>query len=776
MLDTIAPERWKVGDLIIDVGAQRVLRDGSLITLPKLSFNFLLALVRAAPRVLAIDELMDEVWPGVFVNAETVTQRAKLLRDALGDASRNPRYIAVSRGRGYQLMPAPVRLHGMDAAAEVAVAPSGIVRPAQARHRNPMLIGAIVLGLFLVGGWLAVAGWPGNRSAQQHMSLRVAVLPFDNLSRDPSDAFIARSISEMVLNRLSSIRGLTVIARDSAFYSSASFLPVNLAGKQLNVDYVVKGSVQRIGDTVRVTCFLVDTDQGTRLWSEGFDWPVSRLYALQDRIADRVAASLESRARALGPLPEVAGTSENPDAYLAYLKGKSLLSRFTVAETDAAADQFERAVKLDPEFGDALIALFDARMQGADLRKDDLASFRARYQPLLDKALQRNPNSGPGLFAKAMWSDVPAAERETLFRRAAELDPSNSRGLTAYAQFLDRSAILQGARTEKEKPEEAKALVDRVLAIDPLSARARWWAVQRGFASLTPEQIEKGLAGELEMDPQNYVVGERYAFRRWMFHGATTEAIERMERVIAGDPQNPSGPHYAVAFYLDADDVAAAHALAATTPASRDASRVLFAQYAGDWQTAGAAAYDRRGYLFNDYQNWLWIETIRDHALHTRQYDRGLEAIASRYGFDLRHPRVANLAQMTAAPALAHILLAKGDKALGTRLLAETVQWIDSHPSFGLGGVMRYRAEAMMLLGERNQALSDLRASVETGHDIRFWWYVIDRDPVWTPVRGDPRFRAIAEMCRQAARIQREKLDALRRAGKVPERTTGAGA
>ena len=76
----------------------------------------------------------------------------------------------------------------------------------------------------------------------------------------------------------------------------------------------------------------------------------------------------------------------------------------------------------------------------------------------------------------------------------------------------------------------------------------------------------------------------------------------------------------------------------------------------------------------------------------------------------------------------------------------------------------------MMLLGERDQALSDLRASIETGHDIRHWWYIIDRDPVWAPVRNDPRFKAITEMCRNAASVQRAKLDALRRAGQVPAR------
>jgi len=84
---------------------------------------------------------------------------------------------------------------------------------------------------------------------------------------------------------------------------------------------------------------------------------------------------------------------------------------------------------------------------------------------------------------------------------------------------------------------------------------------------------------------------------------------------------------------------------------------------------------------------------------------------------------------------------------------------------------LRARAEAMMLLGERNEALSNLRASFEAGHDVRHWWYVTDRDPLWAPARSDPRFEAIAEICGQAARVQRKKLDLLRRAGKAPART-----
>ena len=749
-------ERWQVGDLIIDVGQMVVMRDDQPIPLPQLSFQFLLALVRSAPRVLSTDNMMEQVWSGVFVNNETVTQRAKLLRDALGDDPKAPRYFSVRRSAGYQLIPNPVRL-------------DDVATHRNRARRHVAILAAVLLAVVALGGIAAMNFWSDRPNAMRGASIRVAVLPFENLSSDPADAYIARSIPEMVLNRLSSVRGLTLISRESALMSEASNSPAIEAGRKLGAEYVVKGSVQHVGGTLRVTCFVVDTDEGSHLWSERFDWPTDRLYALQDRIADRVTSVFQPKLRGMGELAAVPPPTKNTDAYLAYLKGKSLLGRFTVAETDAAAVQFQKAVELDPTFGDAMVALFDARMQGADLRKDDLESPRARYGPMLDKALKLNPDSGPALFAKAMWSGLPISERLATYRRAAKLDPSNSRGLTAFAEFLDRASNTHDGVASNE----ARRLIDRVLMIDPLSPRALDWSIIRNVSGKLPNQIEEAEAKALALDPNNYIIAIRYAVRRWMFHGETAEAIGLAERAIATDPQNPGGVQMATAFYLDANDPTTARAVAMTTPATRDSSQILLSQYSGDWDTAGRTALGPRGFLFNKLSSFNWAEAVRDYSLRTGNFKRGAEAIATHYGFDLRNPRTRSLQQATAAVALGHILISWGRKDEGTRLLASTIQWIDAHPHMGMVGVLRIRATALMLLGEQNQALSDLSASVKTGHDIRFWWYVVDRDPVWAPVRDDPRFKAITNACRSAAHAQRAKLDAMRRDGTVPARTAG---
>lgn len=755
-------DRWQVGDLLIDVGAHAVTRGGEPIYLPRLSFNFLVVLIEAAPNVLTVEELIERVWPGIFISVETVTQRAKLLRDALGDDPKEPRYFAVRRGVGYQLLPPAVRLSPAAAPVESASRKRRIIQPVLAL----LLVGVAVLGTMAIEH---IRDMPDLFEGRPNSAVvRVAVLAFENLSSDPADAFIARSIPEMVLDRLSSARGVTVIARDSALLSLAATVPAGDAGKRLRADFVVKGSIQRAGGILRVTCFVVDTRTEARVWSERFDWPVGRIYALQDRIADRVVASLKGRTR-IGPLPLRARAASGADAYLAYLKGKSLLSRFTINETDAAAVLFEKAVQLDPTFPDAIVALFDARMQAADLRKDELGPFRARYGPLLDKALRIDPDAGPALFAKAMWSEQQFEMRLRLFRRAAQLDPSNSRGLTAYAEFLDRLGS-DAMRGTGEHELEARRLISRVLAIDPLSSRARWWSIQRRWTTIPPAQLEQEMARELQVDPQNYALALFYARSRWFVHGQTAEAIDQIERIIAVDPQQPLGPNAAVGFYLDVNDPAAARAIGSTTPASRETSGILLAQYQGDWQAAGSAALAMRRFPFNLYQTLNWSEAVRDYALQTRQYDVAVKAIAARYGFDLNDPHTIGPPQVNTAAKLAQILMAKGEHAKAARLLAQTVQWIDTHPSYGMAYHMRARAEAMMLLGERSEALSNLRAAFETGHDIRHWWYVVDSDPIWVPVHDHPRFQEIASLCREAARAQRAKLEELRQSGKVPQR------
>ena len=465
-MDDIESEVFLVGDLSVDVGQQRVTRAGIEITLPNLSFQLLVALIRVAPNVLSHDLLMARVWPGLVVSPETVNKRVNLLREALGDDAQEPRYIAGVRSRGYRLvatcLPPDVRppvevvarasgrrnLMSCRLESTVATEPRTVTTKTSRMWWLvlPVLLAAlfaIAIGVrkadrgHAVGAQSIPQNPPREGAAIGARARTVAVLPFDNMSADAADAYLAQGLPEMILNRLSRIEGLSVIARNSSFALPTTNIDSSEIGRRLNSGYLIGGSVQREADRLRVAVHLVDSSAGTLIWSAHFDRGLHDIFNVEDEIADQIAGALSGRLGKLEPKPAAGVRSANVEAYLAYLRGRSLLGRFSVAESESAAPYFEKAIALDPNFAAAYASLYDARLQAAHLRHEDLAPVRQRSRPLIDRALAIDPSSGAAFFARAMWADTPFEARNADFLRGVALDPSNGRGLTAYAEFLD---------------------------------------------------------------------------------------------------------------------------------------------------------------------------------------------------------------------------------------------------------------------------------------------------------------------------------------------------
>jgi adenylate cyclase len=374
--------------------------------------------------------------------------------------------------------------------------------------------------------------------------ITVAVLPFRNLSGNDADAYIALGMPEMVLEELSTLGNISVIARDSSFKAKADSRSVQDIGLQLGANYLIDGSVQRAGDTLRVSAQLIDAQAGTQIWAERFDRDIDDIFAIQDQIATRVAEAIGARVAKPDSLSVYPRPTSNIDAYLAYLRGRVLLGRWTVVDADAAARAFESAISLDPDFAAAYASLYDARMMAEDRRSGGatasqaqsgnadggraLGVVRARNRSLIDTALALNPTSGTAYFARAIWADDVSGTRERDFRRGLELDPSNGRGLTAFAEFLDRSG----------RDDEAVGMLERAIAIDPLSPRAYFWQAMRKLP-VGPAALEADILKVLEIDPDYVPALQRYAKYRWIFHGEQTEAIQLIERALALDPTNP---------------------------------------------------------------------------------------------------------------------------------------------------------------------------------------------------------------------------------------------
>jgi Tfp pilus assembly protein PilF len=391
------------------------------------------------------------------------------------------------------------------------------------------------------------------------------------------------------------------------------------AGRRLGATYVLEGSVQRHGDSLRVTARLIETRRGSQLWAQQYDRDVAGIFLMQDEIATQVVSALELRVANVAPVVRGFQRAVNPQAYLAYLHGRALVGRFSVHEAEAAAEEFARAIALDPGFAAAYAAQYDARMQAAALRRQPQADARRRYGSLLERALELDPDSGAAWYARAMWSDADTAGLEAAFRRGVRLEPGNSRGLTAYSEFLDA----------QRRPAEAKAMLESALRADPLAARARFRLSQRNF-EVVGSDVEKYTLSVLELDPSFYPALQRFAKYRWMQHADIAQAIAIVERAIAADPDNPWGAHTAAAFYLDVGDVAAARAVVRQSVTATASTRAMLAAYDGDWRKAGEAALDGGSEVFGVAERWCVVPALRDYALRGGDRARVIAQIASR--------------------------------------------------------------------------------------------------------------------------------------------------
>jgi TolB-like protein/DNA-binding winged helix-turn-helix (wHTH) protein/tetratricopeptide (TPR) repeat protein len=512
-----------VGDLVLDMGRGRVMRGENELPLPKLSFDLLLALTRAAPNLLSIDALMEQVWPGLVVSPETVSQRVKLLRDALGDDARLPRYIGVLRGRGYQMI-APVsevaveiRLtHGSTASSSAphqqveSVSPPTAVAsenapkvpystvsaaasvPAALRDRRfaltftaVTLFGMLVcIGVYMyesAQGSKATRGArtdsvvvrgvapdDGQPPAFSPPARSVAVLSFVNLSGDPREDYFSDGLSEELVNDLARISQLRVAARTSSFSFKGSAVDIPTVGRKLNVSSVLEGSVRRSGRRIRITAQLINALNGYHLWSQTYDRELKDTLAVQSEIATTVAGSLQVTLMGDAAAKITVGGTVNPLAFDAYLRGRHGESIQDEAGLRAALAALDEAISLDPHYADAHAFRGEVLAQLANIWVEDAAERRRlnlEAQSSAERAVAIAPQSG---FAHAYLGKVLSgtgsnyARIDAEYRRAMELEPGNAKLVGLYASY----GSLFG------RP-DALSAAKRVVGLDPLSAGAQ---------------------------------------------------------------------------------------------------------------------------------------------------------------------------------------------------------------------------------------------------------------------------------------------------------------
>ena len=278
--------RFRIGDLTLDTGRRLLLCDSKPIALGPLTYQLLLTLVEAAPNVVTHDELVRSIWGGRSVSPETISQRIKLLRDALSDDPHNPRYIEAGTRPGLQTAAAsrgPAERIASPRSDQMDRADRCCDLPRRSRRGRTLDRDSI------------------DEPVRESSS--IAVLSFEDLSPAKDQQYLADGLAEEILNLLSKATTLRVVARTSSFSFKGKDADVRRIAEALGVTHVLEGSVRKAGDRIRVSVRLVDASDGRRFWSESYDRGVDDILALQVHVARSVAAELRANLQNLADVP-----------------------------------------------------------------------------------------------------------------------------------------------------------------------------------------------------------------------------------------------------------------------------------------------------------------------------------------------------------------------------------------------------------------------------------------------------------------------------------------
>jgi TolB-like protein/DNA-binding winged helix-turn-helix (wHTH) protein/Flp pilus assembly protein TadD len=362
------PNRYQVDDLVIDLRTRRITRAGVDLEVTSLSFDLLLALVRASPSLVTFDALMGIVWPRAVVSPETLTQRVKLLRQALGDSGESPRYVLAVRGHGYRMAtpavplsepPQTVRAVGGDK--ERVQSPRAAPAVASAR-RWPIAVATLCVIAAAVAAWWAFERNTNVQAPQARAAAAaaasppgsIAVLPFANLTGDPTKEYLSDGMAEEMINALGQVPGLKVPARTSSFAYKGRNVDVRTIAQDLGVGTILEGSVRSAGERIRITAQMVNAQSGYQIWSQSYDREFDDLFKLQDDLAAAVVQAFGSSLKLDLPgstarkLPTL-----DVDAYEFYLQAESVVNGTPVSFL-AAITLYDEALARDPAFARAL--------------------------------------------------------------------------------------------------------------------------------------------------------------------------------------------------------------------------------------------------------------------------------------------------------------------------------------------------------------------------------------------------------------------------------------
>lgn len=724
--------RLQIDDLCVDLGTHEVTRGDELLALPSLSYHLLVTLALEAPNVLSQDALVEKVWNGIVVSPETVTQRVKLLRQALGDDAKQPRYIGLVRGEGYRLLAEVTRVEPRSAASGAPVSGDGERMPS----RPGLLAMAAVLAIFVVGfGWWQVRSNDATLDAPVKLPDNgVVVLPFVNASANPDDSYISEGIADELRDQLMRIPDLQVPARPSSIVFRSEPTDIRTIAQRLGVRWLIDGTLRRQNDRIVITVQVIDGVNGFGVRSRNFQRGLNNdTLGLQQDIANSVVEDLTM----VSGLELVASEplTEDVSAFELLLLARQLDQQVRDAalvdleKLDRVIELYRDATTIDPDS-----ALAQSRLASALLYRGDVDGAAGPIQRALD--VDPNLSEVQHTLGSYLWRRGDSTAGDA-FANAVDLNPNDVDALWDLAKWL----------WHLPSADEPSVYFRRGLEFDPLSL-SRYADIGNyyGMVGKSSEALELAeRVEELFSDSAAYVVLGRI----YEVAGALDEAIAWATRARVSDPDMVEPVWQLGELYARIGDVAAAR----REEPEAGVGHLFFARR---YDELIDVAEDR---MLEDPDD-LKVYYLLAFAHNVKGDHLLAEYILHQAGL----PGTTLIVAPEASAVEALVTLADASLALGKVEVAhEYAQSIVDYTTaiFESGGermwwAMTYQACANSILGRNELALRRLE---ELPSVAGFPWYPVLVDaPCFTKYADNERYREVVAAIDDRLRVQRERL------------------
>ncbi len=535
----------------IDLDRRAVFRSGVPLPLNPKAFDLLLALFENPGRAISKDELFDRVWPGQFVEENNLTVHISALRKLFGEKKNEHRYIITVPGQGYKFIGElrvsdthPVTGHQLAEKAFVDDEDSkevfhdqdqGLESSQPQKHNEPRgrqwVVGSALLAM-LVAGLVGSFVWNKTGRPADAPVKSVAILPFKPLVADDRDEALELGVSDSLISGLSRLKTITVRPISAVRRYASLEQDARAAGRELGVESVLEGNIQRMAERIRISARLVRVADGTTLWAETFDEKFTDIFSVQDSISQRIIGALAVQLSGDERKNLIKRYTANTEAYQLYLKGRFFWSKITPEGLQKSLEFYSQAIEIDPNYALAHAGLADSYnllgSYGIWPLKESHPKARAAAEKALelDNELAEAHASLAAVIADYYW-DWAAAERH--FIQAIQLNPNYPVARYWYSQHLSRMGRVD------EAVDEAK----RAQSLNPISSSAN---AHVGLALYRARRFDEA-AAEL----QKALEFERGALDAYIFlgfvyvqQGKNDEAIAEFQNAVELSNRNPS--------------------------------------------------------------------------------------------------------------------------------------------------------------------------------------------------------------------------------------------